>query len=299
MTSEIQRTEVSIPSGSHILAGRIHRQGDWLVPQPGVVVSGSWLTVKEQMADRYASELAAQGFTALSFDFTGWGASGGSPRQTEMPRQKVADIVAATRFLDSLSGIRKGGVGYLAVCASAMYAAAALREGAAIRALASVAGWFHDTASVAAYYGGEAGVQARIERAAQAVERVRDGGQPSMVPAYDEGNDRAGMFIPLDYYASSKRGRVPSWRNEMSEVTWLHWLTFDGLFAAERSTLPTLFVHGEECALPENVRRIHDRMPGSKRLVWHPGFQVDYYDRPDLVELSVVEATAHFRDHLA
>ena len=41
MTSEIRRTEVSIPSGSHILAGRIHRQGDWLVPQPGVVVSES------------------------------------------------------------------------------------------------------------------------------------------------------------------------------------------------------------------------------------------------------------------
>jgi uncharacterized protein len=129
--------------------------------------------------------------------------------------------------------------------------------------------------------------------------RLREVGQPSMVPAYEEGNDRAGMFIHLDYYASPKRGRVPSWRNEMSEETWLHWLTFDGIFAAERLTLPTLFVHGDECALPENVRRIHDTMPGSKRLVWHPGFQVDYYDRPDLVELSVAEATAHFRDHLA
>jgi alpha/beta superfamily hydrolase len=35
------------------------------------------------MADRYARELAARGFAALSFDFTGFGASDGEPRDLE------------------------------------------------------------------------------------------------------------------------------------------------------------------------------------------------------------------------
>ena len=36
---------------------------------PAVVVSGTWTSVKEQMADRYAAELACRGLIALSFDF--------------------------------------------------------------------------------------------------------------------------------------------------------------------------------------------------------------------------------------
>jgi fermentation-respiration switch protein FrsA (DUF1100 family) len=35
---------------------------------PGVVVAGTWTSVKEQMADRCAERLAEQGFAALSLD---------------------------------------------------------------------------------------------------------------------------------------------------------------------------------------------------------------------------------------
>ncbi len=58
------------------LSGTLHRNvADLLTAQPTIVVSGSWLTVKEQMADRYARELAARGYSAFTFDFTGFGQS--------------------------------------------------------------------------------------------------------------------------------------------------------------------------------------------------------------------------------
>jgi uncharacterized protein len=44
---------------------------------PAVGVTGTWTSVKEQMADRYAAKIAARGVAALSFDFTGFGMSGG------------------------------------------------------------------------------------------------------------------------------------------------------------------------------------------------------------------------------
>jgi dienelactone hydrolase len=202
----IHRYPVLIPADGALLAGRIHRNtDDPTEPQPGVVVSGSWLTVKEQMADLYAGQLAARGYTVLTFDFRGFGGSDGRPRQTEMPLRKIADIVSATRFLRSLACVRGDRVGYLAVCASAMYAAAAVEAGAPIGALASVAGWFHDAASVAPFYGGPAGVAARLERARQAHERFLATGELAMVPAYEEGNELAGMFIPMDYYAAGRR----------------------------------------------------------------------------------------------
>ncbi|MFC7584499.1 hypothetical protein ACFQYP_12715 [Nonomuraea antimicrobica] len=39
-------------------------------------MAGTWTSVKELMADRYARRLAQRGYAALSFDFTGFGESG-------------------------------------------------------------------------------------------------------------------------------------------------------------------------------------------------------------------------------
>lgn len=295
--SNIHRFPVLIPSGGLMLAACIHRnRDDLVVPQPGVVVSGSWLTVKEQMASLYATELAAKGFTVLTFDFAGWGRSEGSLRQTEIPTRKIADIVAVTNFLRSLSCVSGNEVGYVAICASAMYAAGAIEAGAPISALSCIAGWLHDPVSIAAFYGGDEGVARRLTRAAEATQQYLATGELRMVPAYEEGNDVAGMFIHMDYYANPARGRIPEWPNEMSELTWSYWLTFDGLRAARKLTVPTLFVHGDECALPDNVKHIHARIRAPKQLIWHPGFQVDYYDRTDLVQLSVDATHAWFSE---
>ncbi len=299
MTQPIFQTPILIPAEGTLLVGRLHRNVDNLTdPQPGVVASGSWLTVKEQMADFYATRLAALGYTVLTFDFAGWGESDGGLRQTELPMRKIADIIAVARFLRTLSCVRGDRIGYLAICASAMYASAAIELGAPIGAFATVAGWFHDTPTVSPFYGGAAGVALRLARAKEALRRFKAGGDLSLVPAYDEGNDRAGMFLHMDYYANPTRGRIPAWRNEMSEITWLYWLTFNGLRSAEKLSVPTLFVHGDECALPDNVKRIHKAMKGPKTLLWRPGFQVDFYDRPDLVELAIPAADEHFRNAL-
>jgi hypothetical protein len=80
----------------------------------------------------------------------------------------------------------------------------------------------------------------------------------------------------------------------MHEASWLYWLGFDGLRAAGRLSVPSLFVHGDECALPDNVRAITARLPASTRLEWHPGFQTDFYDRDDLVTLASQTAHEHF-----
>lgn len=295
MSSTIFQTPVLIPKGSSYLVGTLYRNvEDPAFQQPGVAISGSWLTVKEQMSHIYALELAARGFTVLTFDFEGWGQSRGALPFTEQPLVKSADIVAATSFLSSLGMVTGNKVNYLAICASAMYVVAAIDQGAPISAFASVAGWFHDPQTVGVYYGGPDGIRKRLDRAILAVKRHLESGELSQVPAFESGNEIAGMFLPLDYYADTQRGRIAPWPNQMSELTWLYWLTFDGISSATRLTVPTLFVHGDECALPDNARHVHDIMPGAKELVWNPGFQTDYYDRPDLVQLASDAAATHF-----
>jgi uncharacterized protein len=292
----IVETPLIIPCPGGHLAARLYRNADNLVDrQKAILTTGSWLTVKEQMAHTSALAMAGRGYTVLAYDFLGWGQSAGDVRQLEAPSQKIVDIITAANFLRTLSWVEGGRIGYLAICASAQYVAAAIDRGAPIASFASIAGWFHDTTTVAAYYGGAAGLAMRTARARDAAAKFLATGETAFVPAFEEGNDRAGMFLPLDYYANPSRGRVPAWRNEMAEMSWLHWLTFDGISPAQRLRVPTLFVHGDECALPDNVKRIHAAMPGPKEMIWHPGFQVDYYDRPDLVGLAADAADRHFR----
>jgi hypothetical protein len=161
-----------------------------------------------------------------------------------------------------------------------------------------VAGWFHDTASVAPFYGGMEGVRLRLDRARAALADFQDSGEVRTVPAYENGNDRAGMFFELDYYADPARGAVPAWVNAMAEMSWLYWLGFDGLAAAPRVSTPTLLVHGDGCVLPGNVKIVRDRLAGPAELVWAEGSQTDFYDQPAQVSLAVDAADQHFRKTL-
>ena len=235
-----------MPTSSHVftdgdvpLAARIHRAtDDPFEPQPGVVVLGSWLTVKEQMADHYAAALAARGYTAMTFDFAGFGASGGSCGRPSCRRARRRTWPPRPAGAPPCPIVRPGGPGVVAICASAQYTLAAIAAGAPIRSFASVAGWFHDARSVAAFYGGADGVRARLERgaaAADAVLRRRRPGDGAGVRA----RRRPGRHVRRDGLLRQPGARRrPAWRNEMSELTWAHWLTYDGLSAAPRVRRP-------------------------------------------------------------
>jgi uncharacterized protein len=278
--------DVAFFSNAVRLAGRFIRNSDDLsLRQPAVVVTGSWLTVKEQMPLVYARRLADAGITAFIFDFAGFGESDGALRQCEMPARKIVDVMSAADFVRTMSFAGK--VGYLAICASAQYTLAALARGASIDSFASVAGWYHDAASIAPFYGGKEGVDLRMARALEASRKFAQTGEPSLVPAYEAGNDRAGMFFPLDYYARADRGAVPQWKNAMDETSWGYWLTFDGMSSAARVSTPTLLVHSDGCVLPDHVRQIHRELAGPKELAWSEGSQIDFYDQPLHVERAM------------
>lgn len=80
----------------------------------------------------------------------------------------------------------------------------------------------------------------------------------------------------------------------MAEMSWLYWLTFDGLSAADEVSTPALFVHGDECVLPANVKDVHARLRGEKELVWTGGSQVDFYDQQRLVDKAMAAVVPWF-----
>ena len=185
------------------------------------------------------------------------------------------------------------------MCASAQYALRAAAGSARIASLVSVAGWFHDAASVAPFYGGEAGVSRRLERANDALAEYHRSGKLRMVPAYAAGDERAGMSFEMDYYANPARGAVKEWSNQMAEPSWLSWLSFDGLAPAPSVTTPTLLVHSDGCVFPDHAKAVHAGLAGKKQLAWiDKGTQTDFYDVPEYVNTAADRAAAWFEETL-
>ncbi len=238
---------VNFESRGDGLTGLLYRPRDGDSRVPGIVVTGSWTTVKEQMPAVYAERLAAAGYAALTFDFRGYGESEGGPRHFESPKKKVEDIRSAVDFLASSSLVDGGRVGLLGVCASAGYAAEEAASDVRVGAVALVAPWLHDAELVDAVYGGREvyggkGVAALMTVGRRAAERYARNGILDTVPGASTTDPRAAMYWPdpefLDYYLNPRRGGIPQWGNTYAVLSWPEWLGYSALASAPR--LPSL-----------------------------------------------------------
>lgn len=267
-----------------------------------VVVTGSWLTVKEQMPTNYAPLLAQQGLIAMTFDFRGFGTSEGSPREVESPRGKVEDLRNAIAYLQSREDVDPGCVGLLAICASAGYAAVASLEEPAIRSIAMIAPWLHDASIVRELYGGEEGVQTRLRKAAEARRRyVRTNGDVDYIPAASNTDHNAAMFFEgdtLDYYLNPKRGAVPQWGGRFALMAWTEWLRFDPVAAAGRIDVPVHIVTSKTSATPGGTEKFAASLRAPHDVDWIEGTQFDFYDNPETVRIAAQRAANHFEKTL-
>lgn len=288
---------VTFTSGGETLVGNLYvpRGASAAAPAPAAVVTGAWMTVKEQMAGRYASELASRGLVALAFDFRSWGESGGQPRAMESPIAKTEDIRAAVAFLHTRSEIAKNRIGALGICASAAYVAAAAANTPGIASVALVAPWLHDRKIVDAVYGGPDTVQKLIDAGREADRLFRASGKQTLVPAAST-TDKTAIMFNVPYYTERHRGLVPQWENRFNVASWEGWLTLDAMPAAARIKQPLLVVHSDAAAIPQGAKQFYAQVKSAKRDVWLDNVsQFDFYDDAKAVARSADAVAEHLR----
>lgn len=88
---------------------------------PAVIVAHPNGGVKEQVSGLFAQKLAEQGYITLAFDAAYQGASEGTPRQTDLPANRVEDIHAGLDFLLSVDGVDPKRTGALSICGGGGY----------------------------------------------------------------------------------------------------------------------------------------------------------------------------------
>lgn len=288
------RRDVSFPSDGSELVGHLYLPADYDERRrlPGVVVTGAWTTVKEQMPAIYAAEMAARGFAALTFDFRGWGRSAGTPKFLEHPERKTRDIVAAAEFLVTRPEVDAARIGGLGVCASAGYMSDATLRSPIIRVLGLVAPWLHDPAIAESVYGG-------LDRTSQLIRTGREAvaaDPPNIIEAASTTNEGALMY-QAPYYTEPDRGLIEEYDNAFNLASWEPWLTYDALRIGESLRKPTLAVHSEAAVIPHGVKEFARRMGGCARIDWLEDVsQFDFYDQPGPVATSADAIAAHFTE---
>jgi uncharacterized protein len=131
---------------------------------PLVIIAPSWINVKEQFAAIYGERLAARGYNTLTLDFRRYGESGGTPRNYEVPLDKVTDLKNSILFAENLPEVDPNKIYLLGVCSGAGHTAMASVGNPKAKKLALVASWRHDSEGVKIFYGGAEGVAERIQK---------------------------------------------------------------------------------------------------------------------------------------
>jgi fermentation-respiration switch protein FrsA (DUF1100 family) len=75
-------------------------------------------------------------------------------------------------------------------------------------------------------------------------------------------------------------------------------LDFEPLTQAPVITTPTMVIHSDGSAFPDQAKRFFKALPADKELVWAGGNHFDYYGSPTHVNNAVANAARLFRTHL-
>ncbi len=297
--------KVSFESKGDKIAGYLYYPKDFSSAKkyPAIVVSGSWTTVKEQMAGLYAKKFAEEGFISLAFDFRNFGESEGKPRFYESPSLKKEDIKSAVTYLQSLPAVFKEKINAFGVCAGAMYTLMAASEDNRIKSVATAASWLHDEEAVKLFYGGKEGVEQKLKAARESKKRYAETGKVDYVPTISTTDKSAAMYGPYDYYLNPKRGAIKEWSaDKFAVMSWEDWLTTNPMKTAKKLNTPTLMIHSDGAVLPDYTKKYFEEIATeNKKLHWikssvKPPFeQFDFYDNDKKVDLSVILASNWFQ----
>ena len=292
-----QTKNVEFKSEGETLAGTLYLpegQGKF----PGVVVTGAWTTVKEQMPKTYAIELAKRGYAALTFDFRGWGMSGGIFRFVEDPQAKTEDIIAAVDFLSTQPEIESGKIAGLGICASSGYMASAYTQNDKLKSVALVAPWLHNKEIATQVYGGEESVAHLIEAAEQAEEDFQKSGKLTTAVAASN-TDKNSIMFQVPYYTETDRGLIKEYDNQFNVASWKEWLNYDAMESAENLPGTILLVGSDQIALPQGVAEYAKRAGDRVKQVTVGNYnQFEFYDVEDAVTGASDEVTAYFNKTL-
>jgi fermentation-respiration switch protein FrsA (DUF1100 family) len=301
-----RRTGVTFDSGGVTLAGHLYRPPSAAAePTPGVVLCGPISSVKEQTVPHYAERLADAGYTALTFDPRGFGASGGEPRARYDPNVVIDDFGNAVSFMLSRSDVDARRVAVVGVCMGGGYALSLAARDKRVRAVVSIAG---DIGGKFQQFLGVDRFAAYVRTINALVQRQYETGEIAYIPTIAR---RLSEDVPVaampseeaySYYERTSRADAPSWSETVTADSLVPYFIYNSVAHAPLvAPTPLMIVHGttDSALLPEHAQRAYDAAQGRKELVWiETHNHIELYDQEPYVPEAAGHAVRWLDEHL-
>lgn len=219
---------------------------------PAVTVAHPNGGVKEQVSGLFAQKLAENGYIAIACDAAYQGASGGEPRNTDIPTNRVNDIHAMVDFLITYPGVDEERIGLFGICGGGGYTLKAAQTEKRAKAVATLSAF--NTGIVRLYGLGNSQVdtiQQRLTEAADArTQEARTGEVVYPAPrgeitqeyidSLPDGLYKDGMYYYGRDYAHPNSGGQPPVKNLLDLVN------FDARQNMDLINVPLLMMGGSE-----------------------------------------------------
>lgn len=136
---------------------------------------------KDQVAGLYAQKLAEAGFITIAFDARYQGESGGLPRRTDKPANRIGDIMGAIDFVQNFPGVDKEHIGAFGICGCGGYTFAAAQTDKRIKAVGTLSLFNTGDVRRNGYMRTQTGdIMERQREASLARQREAAGGEPEL-----------------------------------------------------------------------------------------------------------------------
>ncbi len=288
------------------MADGLRLVGDLRVPPrpdraPGLVFTGPFTGVRDQVTGLYAKRLAAAGYVTLAFDHRNFGESEGRPRSHEDPQGKLADLRAAVSLLRARPEVDAERIGAVGICLGGGYALKFAAFDPRVKAFAGIAGAYNTPYAMREGMGAD-GYRQALTSFTAAAEDHDQGGDIRYLPAVAvQGEAAMSGAEPLAYYGTA-RGASACWQNLVTRASVRELITVDNMIGADfLSPTPGLIVHGVQDAYcsPQGASEAYGRMGEPKRIVWLDAkLHVDLYDAEPYVGQAVEAVAAFLAEHL-
>lgn len=275
---------------------------------PAIVVAHPNGGVKEQVAGLYAQLLAQQGYITIAADAAYQGASGGFPRQTDKPFNRINDIHAMVDFAENFEGVDTEQIGALGICGGGGYTLATAQSDKRLKAVATVSMFNSGLVRRNGFHNSQLStIQERLRQASDArAKRIATGEIEYTGSKATKLSKEELAKIPTDLYRQGMEyyGDTHAHPNSTFQYTTeslLYLMNFDANTNVDLITQPLLMISGEKFDTHYMTQAVFDNATGTsdKELFIIKGAtHIETYWKPEYVKQIAEKLTDFFEKNL-